>query len=67
MGATASGMITIIADDLTGACDTGCLFAGPGPVGVSAAPGLVARTRRVIAVDTESRALAADEAARVVR
>jgi len=67
MGATASGMITIIADDLTGACDTGCLFAGPAPVGVSAAPGLVARTRRVIAVDTESRALAADEAARVVR
>ena len=32
--------LTIIADDLTGACDTGCLFAGPAPVGVIAEPGL---------------------------
>ena len=31
MAATASQVVTIIADDLTGACDTGCLFAGPGP------------------------------------
>ena len=30
--------LTIIADDLTGACDTGCLFAGPAPVGVIAGP-----------------------------
>ena len=26
--------MTILADDLTGACDTGCLFAGAGAVGV---------------------------------
>jgi hypothetical protein len=36
MAATASQVVTIIADDLTGACDTGCLFAGSGPVGVLA-------------------------------
>ncbi len=30
--------VTIIADDLTGACDTGALFAGQGLVGVFVAP-----------------------------
>ena len=35
---TASMVVTIIADDLTGACDTGALFAGHGPVGVFVAP-----------------------------
>jgi len=67
MGATASMMVSIIADDLTGACDTGCLFAGPGPVGVVAAPALPSAHRTVITVDTESRPLAPDEAARVIR
>ena len=67
MGATASTMVSIIADDLTGACDTGCLFAGPGPVGVVAEPALPCSDRAVITVDTESRPLALDEAARVVR
>ncbi len=65
MAATASQVVTIIADDLTGACDTGCLFAGPGPVGVLAAPALTAAdssvgapvSMSVIAIDTESRAL----------
>lgn len=59
--------LTIIADDLTGACDTGCLFAGPAPVGVIAEPGLVQSDAGVVAVDTESRALAASDAGRRVR
>ena len=59
--------LTIIADDLTGACDTGCLFAGPAPVGVIAEPGLSRSDAGVVAVDTESRALAADEAGRRLR
>ena len=67
MAATASRVVTIIADDLTGACDTGCLFAGPGPVGVEAEPALLATERAVIAVDTESRALPPVGAAAVVR
>lgn len=60
-------MVTIIADDLTGACDTGCLFAGAGPVGVLAAPALTvagsSALTPVITVDTESRALSPREAA----
>jgi D-threonate/D-erythronate kinase len=57
--------LTILADDLTGACDTGTLFAGRGavPVTVWPAPALAAA---VAVVDTETRALpAADAAARV--
>ena len=67
MGATAATMVSIIADDLTGACDTGCLFAGSGPVGVVAAPALPSSDRSVVAVDTESRALDPEAAARAVR
>ena len=70
MAATASQVVTIIADDLTGACDTGCLFAGPGPVGVLAEPALTAADSSldtpVIAMDTESRALPPREAAAAV-
>ena len=61
-------MVTIIADDLTGACDTGCLFAGPGPVGVLA-PALTADSyviTPVITIDTESRALPPREAAAAI-
>jgi D-threonate/D-erythronate kinase len=58
--------VTILADDLTGACDTGCLFAGAGAVGVTAAPLLVADDRAVLAVDTGSRALAPPAAAEAV-
>src|SRR5258707_794685 len=36
MAATPLPVVTILADDLTGACDTGCLFAGAGPVAVGA-------------------------------
>lgn len=67
MAVRASQVVTIIADDLTGACDTGCLFAGPGPVGVLAEPDLPRTDRDVIAVDTESRALPADAAGAEVR
>jgi uncharacterized protein YgbK (DUF1537 family) len=67
MGAAASPVVSIIADDLTGACDTGCLFAGPGPVGVVAAPALPFSDRRAIAVDTESRPLGPEAAAAAAR
>jgi uncharacterized protein YgbK (DUF1537 family) len=58
-------MLTILADDLTGACDTGSLFAGGGtvPVSVWPAPPIPGRVR---VVDTETRAQAADEAGRRV-
>jgi len=59
--------LTIVADDLTGACDTGSLFAADGPLPLSlwpAAP-LPASVR---VIDTESRAIGEDEAAaRVAR
>ena len=55
--------VTIIADDLTGACDTGALFAGRGPVGVFVAPEVPGPGLEAAAVDTESRALPAAEAA----
>src|SRR3989442_2354398 len=56
-------MLTILADDLTGACDTGTLFAGEaaGPVTVWPQPPPAAVVR---VVDTETRALGAREAAR---
>lgn len=56
--------LTIIADDLTGACDTGALFCGRGRVAVFIAPAHPGRDWEVAAVDTESRALAPDAAAR---
>ena len=53
--------LTIVADDLTGACDTGSLFAGPAPVPLAFWP---ARPPdgAVRVVDTESRAIPAEEA-----
>lgn len=65
MGSGDFASLTIVADDLTGACDTGALFAGRGPVPVGVWP------RRphgpgVGVVDTETRGLgAADAAGRV--
>ena len=60
--------VTIIADDLTGACDAGALFAGRGPVGVFVAPELPGARWPAAAVDCETRALSpADAAARVRR
>ena len=59
--------LTIVADDLTGACDTGSLFAGEGPVPLALWPG-APRRAAVRVVDTESRAAAeADAVARVTR
>jgi uncharacterized protein YgbK (DUF1537 family) len=57
MAATPLPVVTILADDLTGACDTGCLFAGVGPVAVVISPIRAADDRPVIAVDTETRTL----------
>jgi uncharacterized protein YgbK (DUF1537 family) len=57
---------TLIADDLTGACDAGALFCGRGRVGVffdGQAPG---PEWEVAVIDSESRALPAPEAARAV-
>ena len=56
--------LTIVADDLTGACDTGCLFAGGGLVPLSIWPAAPPRAA-VRVVDTESRA--ADEKDAVAR
>jgi uncharacterized protein YgbK (DUF1537 family) len=58
--------LTIVADDLTGAADTGALFAGAGAVPVTVWPAS-APSARVRAIDTESRSLEAGEAARRVR
>lgn len=59
--------VTIIADDLTGACDAGALFAGGGPVGVFVAPDLPGAQWAAAAVDCESRALAPAAAAARMR
>jgi uncharacterized protein YgbK (DUF1537 family) len=62
MKPTRARPLTIVADDLTGACDTGALFAGRAPVPVSVWPRR-AGEHAVRAVDTESRALPATQAA----
>jgi uncharacterized protein YgbK (DUF1537 family) len=59
--------VTLIADDLTGACDAGALFTGRGPVSVVLGQGAVDAARVVVALDTESRALPPGEARRLVR
>jgi len=58
---------TLIADDLTGACDAGALLVGCGPVRVVwPGAGAPAGDARVLVIDTESRSLdAAAAAARV--
>jgi len=58
--------VTIVADDLTGACDAGTLFAGKSPVPVAVWPD-PAVAAPVSVVDTESRDLEAAEASRRVR
>ena len=57
--------LTIVADDLTGACDTGALFAARGPVPVTVWPDPPLRAP-VSVVDTESRGLDPADAARRV-
>jgi uncharacterized protein YgbK (DUF1537 family) len=63
MAGTPDPLLTIVADDLTGACDTGALFAGKFPVPVAIWPD-PPRPAPVRLVDTESRALDTREAAR---
>src|SRR5581483_3681510 len=64
--AATSLSVTILADDLTGACDTGCLFAGNGPVGVAVDALLAAGDRPVLAVDTGTRTLPPEAAAAAI-
>lgn len=67
VGYRASMAVTMIADDLSGACDAGALFAGHGPVGVFVAPELPDMRWPAAAVDTESRAATPAAAAESVR
>jgi uncharacterized protein YgbK (DUF1537 family) len=62
MRPTRARPLTIVADDLTGACDTGALFAGRGPVPVTVWPRRAVEAA-VRVVDTETRAAASEEAA----
>lgn len=62
MGSGDFASLTIVADDLTGACDTGALFAGGGAVTVDVWP-CRPRAGGVCVVDTESRGLDAQDAA----
>ncbi|TMQ15223.1 MAG: four-carbon acid sugar kinase family protein, partial [Candidatus Rokuibacteriota bacterium] len=62
MKPTRSRPLTIVADDLTGACDTGALFTARAPVPVSVWPRRPPASA-VTVVDTESRTLTAADAA----
>lgn len=59
--------VTVIADDLTGACDAGALFAGRQPVPVFLRTIATDQGWPAAAVDTESRALGPAEAATLMR
>ncbi|HVQ75367.1 MAG TPA: four-carbon acid sugar kinase family protein [Candidatus Binatia bacterium] len=59
--------LTIVADDLTGACDTGALFAGGARVAVFVAPDTPGPEWHTAAVDTATRALDAPGAQARVR
>jgi len=54
--------VTVIADDLTGACDAGAMFAGRAPVPVLTVTVAIETDAPAVAIDTESRALTAGEA-----
>lgn len=58
--------LTILADDLTGACDTGALFAGRGLVAVALALASPTTAGELLVLDTESRSLPPSAAARRV-
>jgi uncharacterized protein YgbK (DUF1537 family) len=61
MRPTRARPLTIVADDLTGACDTGTLFAGRGPVPVTVWPRRAVEAA-VRVVDTEGRVVSPEEA-----
>jgi uncharacterized protein YgbK (DUF1537 family) len=62
MRPTRARPLTIVADDLTGACDTGALFSARGPVPVTVWPRRAVEAP-VRVVDTESRTAEPEEAA----
>jgi uncharacterized protein YgbK (DUF1537 family) len=62
MRPTRTRPLTIVADDLTGACDTGALFTARGPVPVTVWPRRTVEAA-VRVIDTESRTVAPEEAA----
>ncbi len=45
--------LTIVADDLTGACDTGSLFTGDGPVPLAIWPSIPAPSIRPLLIGLE--------------
>lgn len=59
--------LTVLADDLTGACDAGTLFAGKAPVPLTVWPSTYAPDAEVRVIDLETRGAAAAEAARITR
>jgi uncharacterized protein YgbK (DUF1537 family) len=59
-------VLTVVADDLTGACDAGTLFAGKAPVPVRVWP-CVGGDEAVTVIDTETRRLGPEPAAARVR
>ena len=63
MTPTRSRPLTIVADDLTGACDAGALFTGRASVPVTVWPRRAVADAAVRVVDTETRRLPAEEAA----
>ena len=59
--------LTVIADDLTGACDAGALFAGKAPVPVTVWPQPSPADTDVRVTDLETRGAGAREAGRITR
>jgi uncharacterized protein YgbK (DUF1537 family) len=59
--------LTLLADDLTGACDAGALFAGKAPVPMTVWPHISPREADVRVVDLETRGASATEAGRITR
>ena len=59
--------ITLIADDLTGACDAGAHFTGQGSIGVFVDAKAIDARLAVAVIDTESRALPPTDAGQRVR
>jgi D-threonate/D-erythronate kinase len=64
---TARMPLTVLADDLTGACDAGTLFAGKAPVPLTVWPTTRAPDADVRVIDLETRGASPAEAARVAR
>src|SRR5262245_48636564 len=59
--------LTVLADDLTGACDAGALFAGKAPVPATVWPHPCPREADVRVMDLETRGASTAEASRITR